>query len=293
MLAEVDPANSAKYHTIAQDAINFYRVGVEALALYFDPKPSGDGCWHRVGLADDTVYDDSVAYALLGLYDYENYGSTVRDAYQTLCSIGATATYPAYNPAVCWAGYLNVKAKKPACDYYDAVTAGILGKIRQNHDKIAYDFSAKTVQKHPEEFMFWGPKHADYTPVEGKQATATVCWLGQMLLGYEMPLTRFTQVLNSKGEDFKLQPVTQMGDQPAYGEGVELKAIVLPQKTEELLLEPGYLVTDYLTLHVFAPIRRHDKVTRNGVDYEVTATQDFTFKDQVAFCKATLRRMQQ
>ncbi|MCL4410229.1 MAG: hypothetical protein M1356_07960, partial [Gammaproteobacteria bacterium] len=62
-------------------------------------------------------------------------------------------------------------------------------------------------------------------------------------------------------------------------------------KAEEILLEPGYIVNDYLVLHVFAPVRRHDKVTRNGIDYEVTSIQDFTFKDEVAFRKATLRRL--
>ena len=140
--------------------------------------------------------------------------------------------------------------------------------------------------------MFWGPNHADYAPVEGKQAMATVCWLGEMLLSYEPPLTRFTQVLGSKGENLTLCPSVQMGEAPAYGEGVDFKAIVLPGKVEETLIEPGYIFTDYLVLHVFAPIRRRDKICRNGVDYEVTATQDFNLKDQVAFRKATCRRIQ-
>ena len=292
MLCESDPANKTKYQTMIQDAVNFYRPGIEGLNLFFDPLPSGDGAWHRVGLADDTIYDDSIAYALLGLYDYEGYSSTVRNTYQAIGSIGASPQYPAYNSGICWAGYLNVKTKALACDYYDAVAAGILVKIRQHHDKPAYDFSAKIINKHPGEFMFWGPKHANYAPVENKQAMATVCWVGQLLLGFEAPLTRFTQVLNSKGENLTLYPLTQAGEATAYGEGVELKAIVLQGKTEETLLEPGYIVNDYLVLHVFAPVRRHDKVTRNGTGYEVISFQDFTFKDQVAFRKATLRRMQ-
>jgi hypothetical protein len=70
-----------------------------------------------------------------------------------------------------------------------------------------------------------------------------------------------------------------------------LKAIVLPTKAEELIIEPGFLVNDYIVLHVFAPIRRHDKVTRNGIEYEVTSFQDFAFKDEVIFRKATCRRL--
>jgi hypothetical protein len=291
MLCESDPAGKSKYQTMIQDAVNFYRPGIEGLSLFFDPLPNGDGGWHRTGLGDDTIFDDSVAYGLLGLYDYEGYSSTVRNVYQAINAIGASPQYPAYNSAVCWAGYINIKAKALACDYYDAVTAGILAKIRQHHDKPSYDFSAKIINKHSDVFMFWGTNHANYAPVENKQAMATVCWLGQLLLGYEAPLTRFTQVLNSKGENLALHPITQTGETTAYGESVDLKAIVLPGKAEEILLEPGYMVNDYLVLHVFAPIRRHDKVNRNGTDYEVMSIQDFTFKDEVAFRKATCRRL--
>ncbi|MCW3998748.1 MAG: hypothetical protein NWE93_00730 [Candidatus Bathyarchaeota archaeon] len=291
MLGESDPLNVAKYRVMVQDAVNFYRPGLEALALYFDPLPSGDGGWHRVGLGDDTVYDDSIAYALLGLYDYEGYSLTVQRTYQALNSIGASPQYPAYNPAVCWAGYLNVKAKVPACIYYDCVTAGILGRIRQSHDKPAYAFCAQTSLRHPEEFMFWGIKHADYASIENQQAMATVCWLGQMLSGYAPPLTRFTQILKSKGENLTLYPLAESGESTSYGEALDFKAIVLLGKAEETQIEAGYLYSDYLTLHVYAPLRRGDKVNRAGVDYEVTAIQDFRLKDEVAFYKVTLRRL--
>ena len=156
MLSESDPANKDKYQTMIQDAVNFYRPGIESLNLFFDPLPGSDGAWHRVGLEDDTIYDDSIAYALLGLYDYEGYSVTVQKTYQAIGAIAASPQYPAYNSGVCWAGYINVKAKTLACDYYDAVTSGILAKIRRHHDKPAYDFSAKTIQKHADEFMFLG-----------------------------------------------------------------------------------------------------------------------------------------
>lgn len=290
MLSESDPADQSKYQTMVQDAVNFYRPGVEELELFFDPSPSGDGKWHRTGLGDDTVYDDSIAYALLGLYDYEGYSGTVRKAYEAM-NAAAPAQYAAYNPAIAWAGYVNAQKNTVACDYYDAVSAGILSKIRRAHDKLAYDFSAKTINAHPEEFMFWGVKHADWSAVENKQAMATVSWVGQHLLDYEPPLTRFIQVLNSKGENFTLFPIVEAGEDAAYGEGFDFKGIVLAGKAEEILLEPGYIFNDYIVLHVFTPLRRQDKVRRNGVDYEVIAVQDFTFQNQVAFKKATCRRM--
>jgi hypothetical protein len=73
---------------------------------------------------------------------------------------------------------------------------------------------------------------------------------------------------------------------------MRFKAIVLPAKIEEILIEPGYLLNDYVALHVFTPIRRHDKVRLKGTDYEAITVQDFTFKGQVVFRKANLRRLQ-
>jgi hypothetical protein len=127
--------------------------------------------------------------------------------------------------------------------------------------------------------------------VENKQAMATVCWLSQLLLGYEAPVTRFTQILNSKGENLTLHPLTESGERNSYGEPIDLKAIVLPAKAEEILLEPGYVTSDYLTVHVFAPVRQRDMMRRNGADYEILNVQEFMFKGETAYRKATLRRL--
>ncbi len=131
----------------------------------------------------------------------------------------------------------------------------------------------------------------DYGFVENKQAMATVSWLAQLLVGYEAPVTRFTQILNSKGEDLTLQPITEAGEKSSYGEAVDLKAIVLPWKAEEILLEPGTVFSDYIVLHVFAPIRHGDLIRRNGADYEALTVQEFTFKNETAYYKATCRRL--
>jgi hypothetical protein len=73
---------------------------------------------------------------------------------------------------------------------------------------------------------------------------ATVCWLSQLFLSYEVPITRFTQILNSKGENLTLYPLKEAGERTAYGEGIDVKAIVLPAKAEEVLLEPGYVANE-------------------------------------------------
>lgn len=291
MLCESDHANKSQYEAIMVDAVNFFRVGLEDCFDHYDPPPIGDGGWHRTDQDNRVIIDDSLAYALHGLYYYESWSITMQKAYAFINAIGASRLYPAYNPAVCWAGYIDAVARTPICDYYDAVTAGILAPIRRDHDKSAYEFSAKIINAHASEFMFWGVKHADYGFVENKQATATVCWLAQMLLGYEAPVTRFTQILNSKGENLTLHPVKELGERIVYGEGTDVKAIVLPAKAEEVLLEPGYVTNDYLVMHVFAPVRRHDKIRRNGEDYEILTVQDYAFKGEIAYRKATCRRL--
>jgi hypothetical protein len=291
MLAEEDPANKSTYESMMADLVDFLRSGSEDLYLEYHPLPSGDGQWHRVGLSENEIYDDPFAYALLGLYEYEGWSPTVEKVYSAINTIRASGQYPAYNPAVCWAGYIDVTSRFPACDYYDAVTSGILWKLRKHHDKSSYEFSMQVIDKHQDEFMFWGVKHADYSYVENKQAMATVCWLSLLFLYYEDPITRFTQILRSKGENVTLYPVREASDTVSYGEGIDIKAIVSPARVEEIMPEAGYIITDYLTIHVFAPIRSRDKIRRRGADYEVTDLREYDFKGDTLYRRSVLRRL--
>jgi len=291
MLCEHDLTNKSRYEGMMSDAMGFYRSGFEGLWLWFDPKPSGDGKWHRIGVNETEIYDDPFAYALVGLYDYEVWNLTCQKVYGFINTIRASAQYPAYNPAICWAGYIDVVSRFPACDYYDAVTAGILWRIRKNHDKSSLEFSIKVIDKYQDQFMFWGPKFADYSPIENKKAMATVAWLSLLYLNYEDPITRFTQILRSKGENVILYSIREAADKLSYGEGVDIKAIVFPARVDEILIEPGYIINDYLTIHVFAPIRHHDKIRRKGVDYEVLELQEFDFQGETVYRKAVLRRL--
>jgi hypothetical protein len=290
MLIEEDPSNQNTYQTMMSDLVNFLRSGFEGFWLEYRPPPSGDGQWHRVGTNENEIYDDPFAYALLGLYDYEGWSLTVGKVYNFINTIRASAQYPAYNPAICWAGYIDVN-RFPASDYYDAVTAGILWKIRKNHDKSSFEFSMKIIDEHQDQFMYWGVKFADYSYEENKQATATVAWLSLLYLNYEDPITRFTQILRSKGENVTLYPIREAADQISYGEAVDIQAIVSPARIEEVVLEPGYIVNDYLVIHVFAPIRHHDKIRRKGVDYEVLDIQEFAFQGDILYRRAVCRRL--
>jgi hypothetical protein len=149
----------------------------------------------------------------------------------------------------------------------------------------------KIIDKHQDNFMFWGVQHRDYACVENKKAMATVCWLGLLYLNYENPVTRFTQILHSKGEDVTLYPIIDVADKTSYGEATDIKAIVVPTHTEEILIEPGYIINDYVTIHAFTPLRHGDKISWRGEDYEVLGIQVFNFKGETAYFKADCRRL--
>ncbi|MBT0160775.1 hypothetical protein G4O51_12415 [Candidatus Bathyarchaeota archaeon A05DMB-2] len=292
MLAETyDTANKTRYETMMSDAVAFLRSGFEDLYLWFDPKPSGDGKWHRVGINETEVYDDPMSFALLGLYTYEGWSLTCQRVYNFIQTIRASAQYPAYHPAICWPGYIDVVTRFPACAYYDAVTSGILWKIRAAHDKSSLAFSMQIIKKYQEEFMFWGPKFEDYSPITEQKAMANVSWLAQLFLNYEEPVTPFTRILRCKGESALLYPIRQAADKVTYSEPLDIKVIVSPTRVDEILIEPGYMVNDYITVYTFAPLRQHDKIRRKGEDYEVLGVQAFDFAGETAYFKANCRRL--
>jgi hypothetical protein len=289
MLAETyDTSNIFIYQSIVSKAIGFLRAGFENLWLDFDPT---DGKWHRVGLSENEIYDDPFAYALLGLYAVEGWSVSCQKVYNALNSIRASAKYPAYDPAVCWAGYIDVISRFSACDYYDAVTSGILWKIRQNHDQTSLKLSVEIIGNHVEEFMFWGAKHADFSYVENKQAMVTVCWLAQLFLHYEEPTTQFTRILKSKGETVTLYPVREASATVDYGEPLDLLAVVSSLKAEQVMLEAGYYLNDYVAFYTFLPVRVHDKIRRQGEDYEIQTVTPFTFANQRFYFKSVARRL--
>jgi len=261
------------------------------LYLWFDPKPSGDGAWHRVGINETEVYDDPMSFALLGLYTYEGWSLTCQKVYNFLQSIRASAQYPAYHPAICWPGYIDVVTRFPACSYYDAITSGILWKIRAAHDKPSLAFSMQVIEKYEEQFMYWGPLFTDYSPVTEQKAMANVSWLSQLFLNYEEPLTSFTRILRSKGESVLLYMIRQAADKITYGEPLDILAIVSPTRIDEIFIEPGYMINDYITVYAFAPLRHHDKIRWKGEDYEVLGVQAFDFQGETAYFKSTCRRL--
>jgi len=289
MFAEqYDVANATAYQTMMSKATDFLRGGFENLWLFYDPS---DEDWHRMGLSENEVYDDPFAYALIGLYSYEGWSLSCEKVYEFINTIPASADYAGYNPNICWAGYIDIVKRKAACDYYDCVTSGILHGIRAAKDKPSLELSVQIMNAHYEESMFWGVKFLDFSFVENKQSTITVSWLGLMLLHYQPVRTPFKAFLEKFGESVTLYPVLQAGETVFYGEGISIKAIASLRLPEEIIIEPGYTVNDFVTLYTLIPIRTHDKIRRHGVEYEASPVQLFRFKGEPDHYRAICRRL--
>jgi hypothetical protein len=291
MLCDQDPDNKTKYENMMADAVAFYREGFEDYYLYFDPKPDGDGNWHRTGLEDEQIYDDPFSYALLGLFTYEGRSLTVEKVYEFINTIGATVEYPGYNPYICWSGYIDVVTRRAACNYYDGVTSGILWGIRRSFDKPSLALSVQIIELHSENFKYWGVKFIDFTPMTNMQSTVTVSWLGHLFLNYDAALTSFTKILNEYGENLELLMIVQAGEPISYYDPISIKGVVRNTRQDEIIIEPGYMITDFLTIYTFIPVRHHDKIRRHGIDYEVMSLQLFRLEREPFYFKSICRRL--
>ncbi|MEM3623448.1 MAG: hypothetical protein QXR76_06750 [Candidatus Bathyarchaeia archaeon] len=289
MLAETYDNDKANiYQEIMVKLVDFLRSGFENLWLYYEPS---DNAWRRVGAEESQIYDDCFAYALLGLYAYEGWSQTVQRVYETLNAIGPSADYAGYNPSVCWAGYIDVVRRKAACDYYDSVTCGILHDIRAAKDKPSLELSVQILDGHHSDFMFWGVKFKDWSHVENRQSIITVSWLGLLLLRYMPKHAPFKAILEKFGENITLYPLIEASETVSYGEEINLKAMVRVETPTEIVIEPGYAITDYIIIQTFLPIRTRDKIRRGGIDFEVGPVKVYRWMGEPAYYQATCRRL--
>lgn len=293
MLADTyDHSNAARYNTMMEDMVGFYVDGLLEMYLYYQPPPYGLGTWYRVGLNDEQVYDDVIAYALVGLYAYEGWSARCQQIYETIQSIRQSGTYPAYQPCVCWPGYINIVTRTPDCAYYDAVTIGILSEIRRDHDKPSYVLAHDIVEKYSDAFLSWGVVYADFSPIAAQEAMAAIAWIARMFLNYSYPMTDFSGILEAEGEQVLLYSVCQAVETVTYLPALAMRAVVKNANIGETFMEAGYVITDYLTIYSLLPTRERDKIKRRGVDYEVQTVQKVIDRNEPLYYKAQVRRLQ-
>ncbi len=120
---------------------------------------------------------------------------------------------------------------------------------------------------------------------------ANVTWLARLFLNYQEPITAFTRILDSEAEIVWLYSVQEASETVSYGEPLDVQAIVSPLSAEEVVLEPGYFLTDYEVFYTFLPVRQHDKIRRRGDEYELQSVQCFTFQNEPLYFKSVGRRL--
>ncbi len=105
------------------------------------------------------------------------------------------------------------------------------------------------------------------------------------------PQPTFTRILKSKGETIQLYPIRQAADTLDYGEPLDLLATVSALKEEQVMLEAGYYLNDYIAFYTFLPVRVHDKIRRQGEDYEIQTVTPYIFANQRIYFKSVARRL--
>jgi predicted secreted hydrolase len=150
----------------------------------------------------------------------------------------------------------------------------------------------QVINKYQKEFLAsWGPVFTDYSPITAQKAMANTSWLAQLFVNYQDPITNFTRILDLQGESLILYPIREAAEQVTYGEGLSVKGTVTMGTAGEIMIEPGYLFEDHITVYTFVPVRLHDKIRRAGVDYEVLTVQAFDLNGDPEYYKNVCRRL--
>jgi hypothetical protein len=181
--------------------------------------------------------------------------------------------------------------RKPACEYYDCVTVGILCGIRNAYDSLALDQSVKALLAKPDNFMFWGVKFSDYSPVESKKSTVTVSWLAHLLLNYSPLTSIFTRILRVHGRPVTLYCRRETNGDVGYSEAAEIMAIVNPAQASETLIQPGYASSDVIRVFTVSNIQHRDKIAFDAEEYEVGPVEEFCFQNQLMYRTAVCKRL--
>jgi hypothetical protein len=166
----------------------------------------------------------------------------------------------------------------------------ILWKIRKEHDAPSFKLAHDVAEKYAEEFLDWGPLLQITRPLR-PQSDCECFLIGRMFLNYDEPLSQFTRILKTKGESVQLLSILQQVPTSDYSEPLDLLAVVSPMKAEQVPIEPGYYLNDYLVFYTFIPIRNHDKLRRQGQDYEVQTVTPFIYDGERFYFKSITRRL--
>jgi hypothetical protein len=120
---------------------------------------------------------------------------------------------------------------------------------------------------------------------------ANVTWLGEFFINYIEPETDFTELLGLNGDELTLFPIIAAADEVSWGQPINLLGMVTIGTATELILEPGYITQERITVFSFLPVRVHDKIRYSGVDYEVITVSDYDMNGDPQFFKSVCRKL--
>jgi len=109
---------------------------------------------------------------------------------------------------------------------------------------------------------------------------------------------RFDTILSREGEDvtwhkrsWGATPDPETGDLPVSWATETVKAVVQPASVSEAPIEAGYSLEDYVRIFCLADIQQGDRITHQGITYEVLAPQAFYFRGMLEYRTALARRL--
>lgn len=113
-------------------------------------------------------------------------------------------------------------------------------------------------------------------------------------------MTRFAQVLSAEGEEVTWHKREEGSEDPETGDlevgevfepDQTIKAIVQSVRVDEVLIDAGYTVEDYIRIFTISAVQHKDTITWNGNDYEVLPPETIKFRGITEYITAICRRL--
>ena len=108
---------------------------------------------------------------------------------------------------------------------------------------------------------------------------------------------RFDAILSRESEDVAWHKRSEGAVDPETGDRAitwtteTVKAVVQPASVSEVPLEAGYSLEDYVRIFCLADVQQGDRITHQGITYEVLAPQAFYFRGMLEYRTALARRL--
>jgi len=110
-------------------------------------------------------------------------------------------------------------------------------------------------------------------------------------------MTRFEQFLRREGEDVTWHKRQEGAVDPETGDRVvtwateTIRVVVQSVSANEVLVEAGHTSQDFIRVFVTVNIQHKDKLTWNGVEYEVLPPESVYFRGVLEYRTALCRRL--